>query len=235
MHDDRDCDRSELLSRDLVRDAQLAALRQFADRIAHDLRNPLGVVRNAIFLLKRKVPAEEAKWHEYFDTIEQATVVAEQVLADLVAAARVKPPARRPVELDRILAAARAAIQAPEGIRWQFTLPAQPLVMNIDAAQWERVFRALFSNAVEALGSEGEVTVRAARTHADDEILVTDTGPGIPPEVRPQVFEPLFSTKPRAAGLGLTVAQHIVRQHGGTLELAECAAGGAFLIRLPVD
>ena len=224
----------EQAQRKLVRDAQMAAIGQLSRRMVHDLRNPLAVVRNAVFLLKRKLPAEEAKWHEYLAMIEQAAAETDQILAALsFVSPSVPAPARKPVDLGQVLTAARQKVPSIDAFGWHFSSEPDPLVVDVDPVQVEHVFRALLTNAVEAMGVRGEITVRARRRPDWDEVEVTDTGPGVGPEVAARVFDPLFSTKRSAAGLGLTIAQHIILAHGGTLELVPGTVGATFLVRLP--
>jgi signal transduction histidine kinase len=96
-----------------------------------------------------------------------------------------------------------------------------------DSATWERVLVNLFLNAAEA----GASTVEIAAGH--NEILISDNGPGIPPELLPHIFQPHVSTKPIMSGLGLYVVQSLVEKHGGTVTAANRPGGGAeFTIRL---
>jgi len=97
-----------------------------------------------------------------------------------------------------------------------------------------QVLLGLLANAAEAAPSGGEVALAATAADGAVEIAVTDSGPGVPPELRGRIFEPFFTTRPRGTGLGLAVARHIVEAHGGRLDVGERAGGGArFTLRLP--
>jgi PAS domain S-box-containing protein len=218
----------------LVRQTRLAAVGQLSVSIAHDLRNPLGGIRNAVYLLKRKISPLEAKCHEYLKIIEDELVTANEVITDCLAISQGRAPIKRPVALLPILTQARCHVAAGEQIQWRYILPSEPFLVCADASQLEQVFKNLFLNAMEALGESGTIMVEAAHVGGYDEILVGDDGPGVRQDVRDRIFEPLVTTKPRGTGLGLTICRQIIEQHGGTIELLAADQPGTSLqIRLP--
>jgi len=222
-----------LLRDQLVRQTRLAAVGQVSVSIAHELRNPLGVIRNAAFLLKRKIPGAEAKWHEYVQIMQDETARADTIITELMAMSRGKAPSREPVELRSLVETARARSMAPADFQWDLRFEPDPFVVNVDTALWEQALRNLFANAIHAAGPAGRITLRATRCAGVDEIVVADDGPGIPDEARLQVFEPLFTTKSKGTGLGLTICRQIVERHGGSIEILDIRPGTAFRIRLP--
>jgi signal transduction histidine kinase len=212
---------------------QLAAVARISAHIAHELRNPLGVVRNAVFFLKRKVPPDQPKWHEYLEMIERETAAAERILADMLASTRVEAPAKKAAALGELVTAARLRVAATEGLAWRVICPEEPWLLDVDAAQLEQVFTNLFSNAIAAMGQGGTITVEAVRRPQHDEISITDSGPGVAEEIRARIFQPLFSTRRKGTGLGLSQCRQIIEGHGGTIELVESPQGARFRIRLP--
>jgi signal transduction histidine kinase len=109
-----------------------------------------------------------------------------------------------------------------------------PFMVRADPVQLGQVFVNLFQNSMQALGDKGDLVVTAARVADSDEITVRDSGPGIAPELRERVFEPLFSTKAKGTGLGLAICRQILERHGGSIALADTQEGGAvFCLRLP--
>jgi len=107
---------------------------------------------------------------------------------------------------------------------------------EVDPQQFRMAFKNLVKNAVDAMGGKGTLTMAMRFVH-DDQIEVTfvDTGPGIPAENLNKVFQPLFSTKAKGIGFGLSITKMIVEKHGGTIEISSSAdgKGAGFLIRLP--
>lgn len=223
----------ERLRAQVVRQTQLATIGQLSASIAHELRNPLGVIRNAAYLLGRKAPKEEDRLRKYLTIIEEETAAADQIITELMAMTRGQAPRKEPVELRRLVQDALGRMRLPESVRWRSECLPDPFVVHADPSQLGQVIRNLFVNSVQAMGGSGEITLAARRNDAFDEITVADTGPGIPPDVRRQVFEPLFTTKSKGTGMGLAICRQIVERHGGTLEALDNDGGAVFHIRLP--
>ncbi len=219
--------------RQLVRAAQLAAIERLAASLAHDLRNPLAVVRNTVYVIKRKLAkGETTQALEYLDLIDRELSTTDRMIRELVAMTRGEAPRRQPVELDELLAAARDRL--PAGLRIQWTREGPGLTLHLDRDQFVQVFGNLFLNAAQAMGGEGgTISVRSRAGDEADEIRVIDTGPGIAPELAEQVFEPLFTSRKSGAGLGLTICRQIVERHGGTISVEPNAPGAVLCIRLP--
>lgn len=92
----------------------------------------------------------------------------------------------------------------------------------------------LVQNAIEAVDGGGEIAVEWAQRANSVEIAVSDTGPGVPEELRSRVFEPFFTTRAKGVGLGLAIARQVVEAHGGTLDVGSGTAGGArFVLTIP--
>lgn len=217
----------------LIRQTKLAAVGQLSGTIAHELRNPLAGIGFGVDLLRKYVP-EDSEGRQYLGMIEGEVRTADEIITDCMAMSRGRPPSKEKISLSKVLAHARAQVNAPEHIEWRYELELEPFMFHADAAQLEQVFRNLFSNAIQALGESGSITVEARHSGEYDEIRVCDNGPGIPQEVRDRVFEPLVTTKTRGTGLGLAICRQIIEQHGGTIEvLARDLPGATFQIRLP--
>ncbi len=222
----------------LVRQTRLAAIGQVTAGIAHELRNPLGTVRNAAFFLRSKTPPDEPKWREYLDMIERETAAAGQIITDMMAMTQDKQPAKSWVPFRAIVTSARCGLIWPEAIRWRENYRPDPLMVDADAGLLEQVLRNLLANAIQALGppsrtEAGSISIEASHGQPHDEIVISDDGPGIPAGHREQIFEPLFTTKSTGTGLGLTICRQIIEAHGGTLEAIDTDRGAAFRIRLP--
>jgi PAS domain S-box-containing protein len=217
----------------LVRQTQLATIGQVSASIAHELRNPLGVIRNAVFLLRRKLKPAEQSPARYLQIIEEETATADQIISDLMAMSRGKPPSKSLVSLEEIIHRARARCPNAHDIRWELEALDEQVSLYVDPAQMEQVFRNLFANSIQSMEGGGTISVSAGGDGQYDQIVVADTGPGIPEDQREHIFEPLYTTKSKGTGLGLTICHQIIERHGGTIDLDTKRDGAVFRIRLP--
>ncbi len=217
----------ERLKSDLVRQTRFATLGQVAVSIAHELRNPLAALRNAAYYLKRRTGAEEPKWTEYLDIIEHEVRQADRIVSDLMDLSRAQAPDTRAVD------DALQYVEDRDAIRLHFDLEPDPFLVSADPDQLRQVLANLLTNATQAMSGRGQITVRGWREEGVDVVTVADDGPGIPPHLERQVFEPLFTTKAKGAGLGLAICRQIVERHGGSIDLAPTVRGAAFRFLLP--
>jgi two-component system sensor histidine kinase HydH len=160
-----------------------------------------------------------------------------KVVSSLLAYARPLQLTVRPVQIgeliDRALLLARGDLAAKRiDVRRSddAALPAVP----VDADLFSQVLLGLLANAAEAMPTGGTIGLDAGAVAGLVTLRVSDSGPGIAPEIRARVFEPFFTTRPRGTGLGLAIARQIVEAHGGNIEVGEARGGGAcFAITLP--
>ena len=218
----------------LVTTTRLAAIGQISASIAHDLRNPLGAASNAIYYLRHGSTKDVSKTAEYLEIIDEEIGVANRIIGKLLETARDREPAKKAVDLGRAVEEVFHAAHGAEQMRCRMALCPDPFLVQADPDQLRQVIGNLLSNAVQATKGRGEFFVDASRGPEGDTILFRDTGPGIPPEIRQSVFEPLVTGRRHGTGLGLTICREIVRRHGGTIETIDHEEGGAaFQIRLP--
>ena len=186
---------------ELVRKTQLAAIGQISANIAHELRNPLGVVRNAAYYLIHHYRKAEEPLREYLAIIEQEVSAADRIIGNLLERARPKDPAKLTSDFGRIVGKEFDLTGRTEGIRCRMLLNPDPFLVRADPDQLQQVVHNLLSNAISAIGGSGELVVEA--THGDhwDTIMFCDTGPGVAPGVRESLFDPLITTKAKGTGL----------------------------------
>jgi len=219
---------------ELVRKTRLAALGQVSGSIAHDLRNPLGAVRNASYLLRRRLPADQAPLLGHITIIEQEVIKADRIITNLLNITRARSPNKEPVDVGAIARAVWKRCVYPEGVRFRIELPEEPFIVQADQGQLSQVLSNLIGNAADALEGEGDCVLETARESGFDVLIVRDTGPGWSPEVRERLFEPLVTTKTSGTGLGLAICRQIIESHGGTIEAIDgIPHGAAVRIRLP--
>ena len=219
---------------ELVRGERLAAIGQVSASIAHDLRNPLGSVRNAAYYLKQIVPSGESEIIEYLGIINQEVGTADRIITNLLRFGRNPKAVKQEVDLAQVIYGAFDRIALPDGVQLRISLDPDPFVILADPGQFRQVLDNLMANAAEAMGDKGEIIVAATRDGPDNTIVFRDIGPGVSPEIRKTLFQPLVTTKARGTGLGLTICRQIIEQQDGTIDLAyDYGPGAAFVIRLP--
>jgi signal transduction histidine kinase len=220
----------------LVHRERLVALGELSAVVAHEVRNPLAAIFNALGSLQRILrPDGDAKM--LLEVIQEEADRLNRIVGNLLDFARPSEPAMRTERLERVLeeAVGAALSSGPAGIeiRREYD-PGLPAV-RMDPHQIRQALLNLVSNAVQSMPRGGVLTVR---TRADDKLAVaevSDSGPGVPAELRPRIFEPFFTTKATGTGLGLAVVRRIADGHGGAVALAQRGAGGAtFVLQLPL-
>ena len=225
---------------DLVERERMAALGELAAVVAHEVRNPLCVVINAIGslrdFLRAGTPAAKLADAEAFAAMasEEAGQL-NRIVADLLEFARPRPPTLAVASLVPVLENLRAAT-APDG-RVTVEIEGDLPPVQLDAIFLQQALLNLVLNGLQAISKSGSVTIRASRVHDGDVafvcIDVADDGRGIPANVRDSIFEPFFTTKPSGTGLGLAVVKRVVDAHGGELAVDSSEAGTRFRVMLP--
>jgi signal transduction histidine kinase len=221
----------------LAQSEKLAALGQLAATVAHEVRNPLGVMRSAAQTLRETLPEDGEGGQMSAFIIAEIDRLA-NVVNSLLVYARPLQPALRAVSvdelMDRALLLARADLSARRiDVRRNDARHLPPLQADSDLLS--QVLLGLLANAAEAMPSGGAITLDATADAAVMTLRVSDVGPGVPADLRARVFEPFFTTRPRGTGLGLAIARQIVEAHGGHIEVGDARGGGAcFAITLPV-
>jgi|SRR5579862_2492821 len=227
---------------------QLAVTGQVAAAVAHEVRNPLAVIRSSVqFLMDPSIEDDSRRQLSQgmmgeIDRINQA-------ITGVLGLSRPQPIALKPVRLDTVIADALDQLQpyvAHQRLSLSRQLPAeQPLVLG-DAAQLRQILLNVLLNACEATPSGGSLSVfldldrelpgqPVPPAGARAVLRIVDTGRGIPRDVLPHVFDQYFTTKTSGTGLGLSICRQIIEQHGGSIELlSEMGLGTTVLISLPL-
>ncbi|MCL6639919.1 MAG: hypothetical protein K6T92_00960 [Candidatus Rokubacteria bacterium] len=217
-------------------------LARLAAGVTHELRSPLAVILARVQLLDlalqsgRPLPPERIR--ETLGTVQEQALRASRVLETFAAFARPRPPRRTAVDLrrtiDTVLADLQGRIAASGTLTAEVDVAPDAGTVSADGAQLAVALAHLVGNAVEAMPAGGVVRVAVRRGPGVVRITVSDTGAGVPVEDAPRIFDPFFSTKRSAPGLGLAVVRRIAAAHGGSVHLAAAGGPGAeFVLSLP--
>ena len=216
----------------LIRAQRQAAWSEVAQRIAHEIRNPLTPIQLAAERIQRRADGLDHEFKEIVISGCEAIVAQVSGLKELVDAfqeyARMPTINPQPTVVDRIL---REVCSLYAGVRDGLTvlvrLPEEPVRALVDPILLRQALVNLLDNAVWAIPGSGNITI-LARVEDDDVVIdVEDTGVGLPIEDTETLVEPFFSTKGRGSGMGLALVHRIVTDHGGSLELESLETGGA--------
>ena len=221
----------------LVRRERLAVLGQLAGGIGHELRNPLGAIKNAAYFLNMVLEDPEPDVKESLEILEKEVATSEMIIGSLLDFARPKPPMRRKVDINEVVREALSRITAPEIVEVTSQLDRTLSVILADPVQLGQVFRNLILNAIQAMPEGGQLTVKSKLAGPEwVAVSFADTGVGIPEKNMGKLFEPLFTTKAKGIGLGLAVSKAFVEAHGGSIEVqSEAGKGSTLSVKLPID
>jgi len=213
----------------IIQNEKLIAIGDLSSRLAHDLRNPLSVLRTSLENIKI-VYGENSNAEQSFKRMDRAIDRMVHQIDDVMDFVRQKPIILVNSSLFDILEDTIGALNVPESI--QITYPEHDLTINCDVYQIQIVFSNIILNGIQAINENGKIDITASYRGDSIRIIFTDSGDGIPQGVINKIFEPLFTTKQQGTGLGLASCKTIVESHGGAIRVNNNPT--SFKIILPV-
>jgi signal transduction histidine kinase len=218
---------------ELLKKERLIVLGQLAGSLAHQIRNPLCSISNAVAVLRRQLSGmTTAPMEEALRIAQEEVWVANRIIADLLAYARIRPPAPRNLSVQELVETVLVREAIPAGVHITQHLGDERV--HVDPSQICDAIANIIRNACEAMDGAGTLTFASRRDEDGVELTIADTGVGISQEEIALLFEPLVTSKPLGIGLGLTTARALVVNQGGTLECeGEPGKGARFKLRLP--
>jgi signal transduction histidine kinase len=224
----------------LIRFEKLAAIGKLAGGVGHELRNPLGAIKNAAYYIRGKVANSElAKTEpriiEFLGIMDDEISSSNKIINDLLNFSRVAKPTVSPAKIRNVMEDALSRLAIPENIEVINKVDANLPEVEIDADQIRQVFINIATNAIQAMPEGGKLTTDARKGDKFVEVTICDTGDGIPDDVIEKIFDPLFTTRAKGIGLGLAVCKSIIERHGGAIEVeSKVGEGTTFTIKLPL-
>ncbi len=213
---------------------KLASLGELSAGLAHEIRNPLGIIKNAAEgLVARDRSREEQVL--LLGIIIQETRRLNKLVTDFLDFARPRAPEKAVASLKELVEEVVFSLEGEarkEGVNLVADL--EDVALPMDGHQMRQVLLNLLLNALEATPDGGEVRVSLSRVGAWALLKVEDTGKGIPREYLDRIFDPFFTTKERGTGLGLALVYRMVEAHGGTVQVESDEKGARFTVRLPM-
>ena len=219
----------------LVRAERLSTIGTLAATVGHELRNPLSVINNAVFVVSSRVPREDARVARNMEIIRREIQAATRIIEDMLDFSRVRQPQRVTVHLAMLVRETLSSVPLPANVRAENLVPDGLPRLHADPGQIQQVLRNLVENAVQAMPA-GDTLRLEAEPMPEGRIClrVSDTGVGIAPEHLPHLFEPLFTTRGKGVGLGLALVKRLVEAHDGSTAVSSVVGQGTtFTLDLP--
>jgi signal transduction histidine kinase len=221
---------------------RLAAIGQTAGMVGHDLRNPLQTIIGELFLAKgelESLPNGDVKSNlqESIRVIEEQAAYMDKIVSDLQAFVRPVKIEKAPINLKELVDSVLLSVNLPVNIALKKQVHRNLTEIHADSQLLKRVLINLVTNAVQAMPDGGILTLRSETASSAGQVSVTveDTGVGIPEKIKPKIFTPLFTTKPRGQGFGLAVCKKVIEAHGGEISFESTEGEGAkFTIKFPI-
>ena len=227
------------LEAEMERRGSLSTLGNMAAAVAHEIRNPLNAVSMGLQRLRVEFsPAEAEEYCRLLELVQGEVRRLNTIVEEFLSLARplsLKPGRIRVPDLvDEVVRLVETEAEA-SGVSIERAIPAALPTLEADRDRLKQVVLNLTLNAIQAMPQGGALTLGAAVTDGRLALTVTDTGPGIPPELLHRVFDPYVTSKTKGLGLGLTIARRIVEAHGGTVAVeSQPGRGTCFRVTLPL-
>jgi signal transduction histidine kinase len=227
-----------LKDRQIMQSEKLASLGQLAAGIAHEIRNPLGIISgSAETLLKQSDPETQREMAEYI--VEESERL-NSMIGNFLNFARPKDLRLQSCDLVEVLSRTLQLIKPQarsHNVEIVSSIPDEPFLVRIDPGQIQQAIMNIALNALEAMPQGGVCDVALSK-NGKNRVMIrwSDTGPGVSTENLPSIFDPFFTTKDKGTGLGLSIAHTIIEKHGGTISVsARPEKGTTFVINLPYE
>jgi len=238
-----------MLDESLMQSSKMAALGKMAAGVAHEVNNPLAVIKEKAGWIRDLLEEEDVKQSENFqefkesvDKIEVHVDRAKKVVHRMLGFARRMEPLRENVDVNKVLEQTLSFLE--NEAKYQNISITTQMQQNLprtlsDTSQLQQVFLNLLNNSIDALGSGGDIFIstQADLRNKEIKICIRDNGPGIPKEIEKKIFDPFFTTKKvgQGTGLGLAISYSLIEKLGGSLRLEnQQKEGAAFIITLPL-
>ncbi len=230
----------ELEASKKLKDAErLAAIGATAGMVGHDIRNPLQAITSDVYLVKEELSSlpdsgEKNNAQESLTEIEKNIDYINKIVADLQDFARPLNPHAEETDLKLVIGELLKKNGLPENVKVTFKIEAKVGKVVADSSYINRIMYNLVTNAVQAMPKGGKLSIHVFKEADDVIISVKDTGVGIPEKIRSKLFTPMFTTKSKGQGFGLSVVKRMTEALGGTVTFeSKEGKGTTFIVRLP--
>jgi signal transduction histidine kinase len=220
----------------LIRQEKLAVLGQMAGSVAHELRNPLGVISNSGYYIDHRFSSLDEKLEEHIRFIRTNTATAEKIISDLLDFSRVQKSDPTVISPSTLTTQVCEHFSPPDGVQVVLEDSVSNLEIQIDPVQIHQILINFLSNAAQSMDNGGVVKIGSFLEHGAVHIYVEDSGSGISESALVEIFDPLFTTKRGGIGLGLSISRTLAEANGGHIQVSSVIGeGSTFTLVLPAD
>lgn len=220
----------------LLRKERLSTFGKIAGSVAHDIRNPLGAVSNSAFYLERRIGNKDEKVDKHLTLIRREVERANRIIGELLDFTRERKLSLTECDINALITTLVSDLPIPENINVKKRLANARPAIPVDPDHVRRALENLVTNALQAMSDGGTLTITTTVEEDMVAIILTDTGHGIDKEEKKAIFEPLYTTRAKGIGLGLSIVKDIVDAHSGTIGVESTEGeGAAFTVRLPLN
>jgi signal transduction histidine kinase len=226
----------QIMSQKMVEKDKLAVLGKLAGQIAHELRTPLSIINNSVFLLRKEGGGDKEMFEKRLRVLEEKIKLSSNILESILSYSRVKAEVASMISIRECVQEVLKDLQCPPGIEQSLCYPDTPLFVFMDFHQLYSVIRNIALNALQAMGDTGKLSISILSSDEGSTVSVriADTGGGIAESARNKIFSLFYSTKITGTGLGLPISKSIIEANGGSLSLEETnEKGTVFTVKLP--
>jgi len=222
-------------TRELREAERLAAIGELAAMVGHDLRNPLTGIAGAAYVIKTNLASKmDGKIKEMLEIIEKDVVRSNKIISDLLDYSKDLQLELKEASFKQIINEALITVGIPENIDVVNEVNSE-LKMKIDIEQMKRVFINIIKNAIDAVSDGGKIVIKSEEKEGNLKVSFSDTGKGIPENIMIKLWKPLFTTKAKGMGFGLSICKRIVEAHEGKIFIESAVSKGTTVtIVLPI-
>lgn len=231
----RDITKRKKIEDELATNEKFAAIGQLAGGIAHELRHPLGTIKNAAYFLDMALINPEPEIKEMLELLANEVTVSKRIIDSLLQFACPDGSFRKTTDLNHVLQENISGLRIPLNIDVKTHFEEDLPSVLADPDQLQQAFGNIIINAVQSMPAGGELTFRTSSKESHlVEVAISDTGTGMPDTIRKKMFDPFFSTKSKGIGLGLALTKLLIEKHGGTVTSdSKMGEGSTFTVSLP--
>ena len=229
-------DKVQEIQQDLIRSEKFATIGRLASSVAHELRNPLAGIKNISYFLSKMGAFSDDKSKQMVNMLSSEVLRANKIITDLLDYSKTKKLNKQEVSIETFIEKSISAVSMPDKI--EIIKNIEPLNVFVDPDKMTQIIINLLSNARDAMPNEGgKITITAKKQNNKDfRIDVEDTACGMDDETVKHLFEPLFTTKLKGIGLGLSIVKEIIEAHSGKIMVkSKKGVGTTFTIEMPLQ